>query len=83
MKELILKVDRVEEGLAVCYAPDEGGMIDIPLSLELADTVKDGMEITVRFDGESIISVELHKTVDTESAERRARLDRLFGRNKS
>ena len=80
MKELRLKVDRVEEGVAVCYAPDGDGMIDIALPEELGGVVRDGATLAVQYDGDEIVSVTLAETDDPRSAERRARLDRLFGR---
>lgn len=80
MKELRLNVDRVEEGVAVCYAPDGDGMIDVTLPAELCGAVRDGAVILVRYDGDAVASVELCGDEDTGSAERRARLDRLFGR---
>lgn len=79
MKELRLKVDRVEEGIAVCYIP-EGGMTDIPLPDELTGAVNDGATIMVQYDGDTIVSVNLVESDDPKSAERRARLDRLFGK---
>ena len=77
MSELRLKVDRVEEGIAVCYLPD-GGMIDVPLPDGI--TVRDGYVIEVSFDGDTVTSVKVAETTDPKSAERRARLDKLFGR---
>ena len=80
MREECLKVDRVEEGIAVCYLPD-GGMTDIPLPENLIGTVRDGATIAVQYDRNDVVSVMLcEKTDDPKSAERRARLDKLFGR---
>jgi len=79
MKELRLKVDRVEDGFAVCYLP-EGGMTDIPLPEDMVGAVKDGATIEVKYEGDEIISVSVIKAEDPKSEERRARLDRLFGR---
>lgn len=79
MKELRLKVDRIEEGFAVCYLP-EGGMTDIPLPEDLVSTVKDGATILVQYNGDEIVSVSIVETDDPKATERRARLDRLFGR---
>ena len=79
MMELRLKVDRVEEGIAVCYAPD-GGMTDVPLPDDLIDTVKDGATVKVQYDGDVILSVVLCEAVDPKHDERQARLARLFGR---
>ena len=79
MTSLRLKVDRVEEGIAVCYLP-EGGMTDVPLPHEIADSVRDGATIEVQYDGDSIVSVKLCDDSDDGQAERRQRLDRLFGR---
>ncbi|MBQ7827984.1 MAG: DUF3006 family protein [Clostridia bacterium] len=80
MKSLRLKVDRIEEGIAVCYAPDDSDMTDIPLPENLAGTVKDGATLAVHYDGDVIVSVELCDEGDSKSAERRTRLDQLFGR---
>lgn len=80
MKELRLKVDRVEEGIAVCYAHEGDGMTEVPLPNELCGSVKDGETIAVQYDGSTIVSVKLVKSDDPKSSERRARLDRLFGR---
>ncbi len=80
MRELRLKVDRVEEGIAVCYAPDGDGMIDVTLPEDLVGTVRDGATIAVQYDGDAIVTVTLVEADDPKSAERRARLDRLFGR---
>ena len=77
MRELRLKVDRVEDGIAVCYLPD-GGMIDVPLPDGI--TVRDGNVIEVVYDGDEIASVKVAETTDPKSEERRARLDKLFGR---
>ena len=79
MTEQRLKVDRVEEGIAVCYHPD-GGMTDVPLPHGLIGTVKDGATIEVQYDGDTIVSVKLCEADDPKHDERRARLSRLFGR---
>ena len=77
MTTLQLKVDRVEEGFAVCYHPD-GGMTDVALPDGI--TVRDGDTVEVVFDGDTVISVKVVETDDPKSEERRTKLDRLFGR---
>ena len=81
MTSLRLKVDRVEEGFAVCYHP-YGGMTDVPLPCEIADSVRDGAMIEVQYDGDSIVSVKLCDDDSNDGqAERRQRLNRLFKRD--
>lgn len=81
MKRIYLKVDRVEEGVAVCYAPEGNSMLPVPLPKGLRDTVHDGDTVAVCFNGERIISVELFDRVDASTAEeRRLRLKKLFDR---
>lgn len=81
MKRLCLRVDRIEEGVAVCYAPDGGTMLPVPLPSELCDAVHDGDTVAVCFDGNSIISVSLCDRVDgAEAQKRRLRLKELFDR---
>lgn len=79
MKEIRLKVDRVEEGVAVCYLP-EGGMTDIPLPEDIASAVRDGATVVVQYDGDDIVSITLCDEDDPKSDERRARLNKLFKR---
>ena len=80
MTSLRLKVDRVEEGFAVCYLP-EGGMTDVSLPCEIAGSVKDGAVIEVQLDGDKAVFVKLCEANGEDGAdERRKRLERLFGR---
>ena len=79
MKSLRLKVDRIEEGIAVCYLPD-GGMTDISLPCDIAEYVRDGATIEAQYDGDTIISVKLCHSDDGGLAERRQRLSRMFER---
>lgn len=76
-----VRVDRVEENIAVCYSP-EGGMIDVPLPGEVRDFVRDGEALEVRYMDGAIISVEICGACDSEAQKRRDRLDRLFRKNK-
>ncbi len=79
MKELKLKVDRVEEGIAVCYLP-EGGMTDIPLPDNMIEKVKDGATVTAKYNGDSLVFIKVSGEADPKSKERHSRLKRLFKR---
>lgn len=81
MRRLCLRVDRIEEDVAVCYAPDGGELLPVPLPSELCNAVHDGDTVAVCFDGDSVISVSLCDRVDAAEAEkRRLRLKGLFDR---
>ena len=80
MTSLRLKVDRIEEGIAVCYLP-EGGMTNVHLPVEIASSVKDGATIEVQYDGDTVVSVKLCDSDDDGKEERRQRLNRLFKRD--
>ncbi len=80
MTELEMRVDRIEEGYAVCYLP-EGGMTDILLPDAIVDRVEDGSFILVKYENDAVISVELLNKEDPKSSDRRDLLDKLFGRD--